>query len=249
MCVTLFSKCLFSSLSYDMANLVNMTTVSEYINEWRKNLLHFLNNWYTPLTFALDSLIRTLQWVILLSLSLMKIEEYAISFSYSLWFPEHCSAELFNNRSQDNTSPCAFTSLVLLSQPQPTPPPPGLLCPSVRDLSSSFSPQLPLKACCLSCLWYSQCFRSQPFSMVSALFPLRSSHPWVKSFSSFHFAPLQDSFSTNLEFPSSFLLVKYSLPSQFLTLVLSTQILAFTTTLRGCISAFTDIFEDSFDFS
>lgn len=123
MCVTLFSKCLFSSLSYDMANLVNMTTVSEYINEWRKNLLHFLNNWYTPLTFALDSLIRTLQWVILLSLSLMKIEEYAISFSYSLWFPEHCSAELFNNRSQDNTSPCAFTSLVLLSQPQPTPPP------------------------------------------------------------------------------------------------------------------------------
>lgn len=76
--------------------------------------------------------------------------------------------------------------------------------PSVLDGSSSCSLLLPLKACYLSCLWHSQCFRSQAFTVVSALFPFHSSYPWVKSSSSFHFAPLQASSPKNLEFPFKF---------------------------------------------
>lgn len=166
---------------------------------------------------------------------------YIYFFSFPLWFPEYCSAKLFNHFSHDN----AFG--FVLSFPFPS----SFLLLSLLAISLCLlSSQLPLCVCCLSRLWRFQCRRLTVTLSSWLSFPLPSCYPGVKSSPSFPLVSpkpflLQES---RLDLHISFLWMPAFFASLSFVLSPSTSWLCFLTTpvSSGPWFPYTNIFESSF---
>lgn len=194
---------------------------------------------------ALDTFLKSLQWVILLLLLiLMKTEEeyvIYIYFSFPLWFPEYCSAKLFNHFSYDNafgfvlSSPFPSSFLLL-----------SLLGVSLCLLSSSFPS---VSAACL--VWGvfsaagSQSLSALDFHFLFPLATLVESHLHAFPLVSPKLFLLQESW---IALHISFLWIPAFFASLSFVLSPSSSWLCFLTTpvSSGPWFPYTNIFENSF---